>query len=87
MKENRNDLSQETLHELIDCDPNTGIMIWKERDVKWFSTNEEKLDYGPERRQKGWNKTYAGKEAFTNKCDKGYRIGSILGKNYRHGLS
>lgn len=85
MKKQRNDLSQEILHELIDCDPITGIMVWKERGAKWFKQNEEKPEYNPERRQKSWNKTYAGKEAFTNRCNKGYRIGSILGKNYKRG--
>lgn len=66
----------EVVRELLDYDPDTGILIWKIRDAKWF----EKGRNCPQ-----WNARYAGRRAgkvWT--LAKGYRnrqIG-IFGKNY-----
>ncbi len=50
------ELTQETVRELLDYDPDTGLLTWKERDVKWFKN---------EHASKVWNAKYANKEAFT----------------------
>ena len=44
------ELTQEILQELLDYDPLTGILKWKERDRKWFKTDGRHIC---------WNKRYA----------------------------
>lgn len=64
----------EVLRELLDYDPSTGVLRWRERDRKWFKSD---------RSWKSWNGKHAGKEAFTALAGAGYRHGSILGTLYR----
>lgn len=49
------------LRQVLDYDPKTGVLIWKERDFA----------------APGWNTSYAGKQAFTSDNGKGYRVGSV----------
>ena len=59
----REDITPEILRELLDYNPETGILTWEEREVKWFKT---------ERSSKVWNTRYAGKIASSNHGD-GYK--------------
>lgn len=58
------DLSIDTLNQLIDYDPNTGIFIWKKRDASFF---HNKRIYA------SWNGRYAG----TNCGNKGLKTNYI----------
>lgn len=48
------ELTQEIVQELLDYNPETGILTWKERSKEWFKR---------ERDWKPWNIRFAGKEA------------------------
>ncbi len=65
-------LTQEIVRELLDYDPETGKLTWKERDRKWFKTN---------RSCSVWNIRYGKKEAFLN-LEEGYFRGKITGKSH-----
>lgn len=65
---------QQTLLSLLSYDSQTGLLFWKEREVSQFQTV---------RAASTWNARYAGAEAFTAVDRKGYRVGAILGTNYR----
>ena len=80
-KEITMELTAEIVRDLLDYNPDTGDLFWKERPLKYFKS---------ERSARRWNTTYAGKEAFTTK-DKDYnskhgrirrKVGSIFDKNY-----
>ena len=57
----------EELRELLRYEPETGKLYWLPRTSGW----------------KGFNATYAGKEAFTATDSGGYRIGSLNKARYR----
>lgn len=59
--------TQSELQALLNYDPSTGALIWKERPGAVRS----------------WNTKYAGKPAFTAKDRKGYYVGAVGGINYR----
>lgn len=65
-------INQDIVKALIDYNPRTGAMTWRERDSSWFPTSRE---------WKRWNTRYAGRPAFTY-VNKGFRWGCILGQNY-----
>lgn len=68
--------SQEVLRQLLDYDPETGVLRWKERGLEWFATK---------RAASTWNARFAGKPAFTAIDNNGYRNGHLLGMNcYAH---
>lgn len=62
--------SQDLMIEFFEYNPNTGSLIFKERDKKWF-----KADWAA----KMWNDQWAGKEVGCN-CGKGYKRTQIFGK-------
>lgn len=68
------ELTQEIVRELLDYDPETGLLTWKERDVKWF------VDGKRTAKQSCfvWNKLYMGKQALTSFNNDGYKLGSVL---------
>lgn len=66
-------LTQDIVRELLDYDPESGLLRWKKRDLKWFSGGK----HTPERRQKSWNSRCAGRIAFTSRCY-GYCSGRIF---------
>lgn len=66
--------SQEVLRQLLDYDPETGVLRWKERGPEWF-----KSSWMADR----WNARYAGQPAFTAYDDGcGYYRGTLFGKSY-----
>ena len=67
-------LTQEIVKEFLDYNPETGKLIWKKRDRKWFSSNKS---------YNTWNSRYADKEGFTSLDNRGYNSGRIFDKTYR----
>ena len=59
--------SQAELHELLDYDPLTGILLWRYRPQELGS----------------WNSRYAGKPALASKNKRGYLYGSLSGSTVR----
>lgn len=60
------------LRQLLRYDPSTGRLYWRERDERFCPSNMIDL----------WNKRWAGQEALTAACKKGYRRGRILTQQY-----
>lgn len=67
--------SQELLRQLLDYDPLTGVLTWRERPVSMFAS---------EVKQRRWNSGNVGNAAFTSRTKAGYYHGSIL---YRYLLA
>lgn len=65
--------SQKELHDLLDYDPITGFLKWKQRPASMFKTYSASLT---------WNKRFAGKPAFTALRPDGYYSGAINYINY-----
>lgn len=68
--------SQEVLRQLLDYDPETGVLRWKERGLDLFKDS----GWGREYSCRAWNARYAGEEAFTTVNSNGYRHGTIHGR-------
>ena len=62
-------LTQSVVCELLEYEPNTGLLVWRQRARKWFSSD---------RIWRSWNSRYAGKYAFTALDTYGHAHGSIL---------
>ena len=67
-------LTQEVVRELLDYNPETGFLYWRERDLKWFKSKAN---------QSTWNKQFAGKRALTTVNNKGYLIGFVLRERHK----
>lgn len=65
--------SPELLRKLLDYDPDTGVLMWKERPREMFTRD---------RIWRAWNAQWASKPAFTAISD-GYRCGAILNKRHQ----
>lgn len=63
---------------LLDYDPETGELTWRERAAEWFSEGKRPQAV----MAKIWNKQFAGKRAFTALNGQGYLHGSFLQRNY-----
>ena len=68
--------SPEVVRQLLNYEPETGKLFWKERFPEQFSVGRA----SPDRMASGWNIRFAGKEAFTPINSKGYHTGAIWGK-------
>lgn len=66
-------LTQTIVCELLDYNPETGGLIWKLRDRKWFTTDFQ---------YKMWNAQFAGEAALTHVDKTGYLVGTVLNKRY-----
>lgn len=68
--------SQEALRQLLDYDPETGALTWRERGVEWFKDGKRQKarDFAAR-----WNSAYAGKPAL-NARGSGYLCGTLLGR-------
>ena len=71
--------SQERLRQLLDYDPDTGLLVWKARPLEDFDNSWRAAS----RTFAMWNKKYAGKEAFTCVHSSGYKTGNLEGISYR----
>lgn len=67
-------ISPEQLCALLDYDPDTGGMVWKDRGPEQFSRSSDSLR---------WRRSFAGKAALTSLNGCGYRVGSVLGRRVR----
>lgn len=63
------------LLKLLVCNPETGELFWKERDISMFSADAK---HSAEMRMQIWNTKNAGKPAICSKNPQGYCRGSIL---------
>ena len=70
----RSELTAEIVREVINYDPSTGQMTWKERSRKWF---------GCEREMKRWNSAYANKPAISSNHGDGYKSGPLFSVTYK----
>lgn len=66
--------SQDGLRQLLNYDPETGKLFWKERGPEWFSSGR----LSAEKTAAWWNKRFSGKEAFTAIDAHGYHSGGIF---------
>lgn len=69
----RKKLTGADIRELIDYNPETGLLYWQERDIKWFANGAR-----PVASWKAWNSKYAGKQAFTHVSELGYKRGNLM---------
>lgn len=69
-------LSQSALRQLLDYNPQTGILTWRVRGPEWFKATQGRT---AEHACRLWNSRYAGKEALAHIDAYGYKTGAILG--------
>ncbi|WP_192798552.1 HNH endonuclease [Brucella anthropi] len=70
--------SPEVLRQLLNYDPETGKLFWKERGLEWFSDDAK---WTSSEVCKRWNSRHAGREAFTSLKPNGYFHGALLNRN------
>ncbi len=77
--------SQEVLRQLLDYDPEAGVLRWKERPVGMFqpSSYGGKSVRSAEWSAAKWNTRNAGRVAFTADSGRGYRQGAIFGRTHK----
>lgn len=66
--------SQKVLRDLLDYDPETGVLTWKVRPLTYCKS---------EKTRDAWNRRWAGKPALASKLESNYPAGILLGKVYR----
>lgn len=66
-------LSVDDLRQLLNCDPETGELRWRERSAEWFPSLGA---------AKTWNKKHPGNLALQNKSVGGYLFGQIQKRTY-----
>lgn len=73
-------MSIETLRRLLDYDPETGQLTWREASPDMFQHGKK---HSPSTRCAIWNAKYSGKPALTyREPNRPYAYGDILGKKY-----
>jgi hypothetical protein len=70
--------SPSVLRQLIDYDPETGALVWRVRDVSFF-TDGKMSALGA---MNAWNARYADNPALKGKNSNAYFVGRILGRTY-----
>ena len=68
--------SQEVLRQLLDYDPETGALTWRERDPCCFPEGKNGKAWNASK----WNGRFAGKRAFTTKMASGHLSAGLFGK-------
>lgn len=74
----RDVLSPALLRQLIDYNPDTGVLRWRRRTPDLHSAtgaDPRKTDH--------WNRLYAGEPCFTSNNGQGYLVGCMAGRMYR----
>lgn len=71
--------SIEMLRKLLRYEASTGKLFWEKRAVNLFNDGKQPVEMTCFH----WNRTWAGKEAFTANDGNGYKQGRIFGKSYR----
>lgn len=69
----------ELLRDLLEYNPETGALTWKERRAKHYPHVSGKT---PEHCAAVFNSAHAGKPAFTNVTKNGYNTGAIFNRHY-----
>jgi len=67
------EIEPDTLRDLLDYDPETGVLTWRERPLEYFSS---------EREHKRWNTRYAGTCALNCLDTTGHKHGLIFRKTF-----
>ncbi|MGO9846052.1 MAG: HNH endonuclease signature motif containing protein [Methylocella sp.] len=67
-------LTQATVRQLLDYNPEAGVLIWRYRDRVWFKSD---------RSFHSWNARHAGRIAFTARDSSGHLHGKIFGRPHR----
>lgn len=70
----------EVLRQLLRYEPETGKLFWRTRPVSLFRCHGK---MSAEHAASTWNKSHAGKEAFTSVDNYGYRRGSVFNISIR----
>lgn len=68
--------TQERLRQMLDYNPATGLLFWRERGPEWFTDNER---LSAQAQSAAWNGRNAGRQAFTASDGKGYYQGQVDG--------
>lgn len=68
--------SQEVLRQLLDYDPETGALTWRERGVEWFKDGKQTREHSAAT----WNGKNAGRSAFTTPLRSGHLSARLLGR-------
>jgi len=63
------------LRNLLDYDPQTGILTWRARGPEWFKGTDPR---GAQWAANNWNAKFAGKSALNCSQRSGYRTGAVL---------
>ena len=71
---------QEVLRKILRYEPETGKLYWRERDTSLFNATQTR---SASHAASQWNSRWAGKEAFTSICSKGYHAGNIFDSSFR----
>ncbi len=74
----KNEIDIALLREVLEYDPETGIMIWRKRGEHMFRDGAQSAKHACGR----WNSRYAGTRAFTAKNAHDYLHGSIFGSDF-----
>ena len=71
-------ITQDLLQDLVSYDPDTGILLWQERNARHFTATSRSAQH----QASHWNSRWAGKKAFNCMTAKGYLRGSLNSRAY-----
>jgi hypothetical protein len=69
------EITPEILRDFLHYDPETGVLTWKPRSAKWFTSTKYRTAQGC---ANNWNARHAGKPAFTCVGTHGYYEGRVF---------